>query len=154
MRTPPCSPVGVQESQGSADIDCLLRLRQWPCEQFPCQDAPNQDPSRQNKLFIAYFDRSHRVTPHRQGQLALPFSRVPQIDPGSWPWYTGSISESPLSFLRGPPSGRGVGLPCLACAPREAGRGPSYTQSPLQDSRLLGPRPGKILATTYEQMGS
>ena len=29
-----------------------------------------------------------------------------------------------------------------------------YTQSPLQDSRLLGPRPWKILAATYEQMGS
>ena len=29
-----------------------------------------------------------------------------------------------------------------------------YTQSPLQDSRLFGPRPWKILATTYEQMGS
>ena len=29
-----------------------------------------------------------------------------------------------------------------------------YTQSPLQDSRLLGPRPWRILAATYEQMGS
>ena len=29
-----------------------------------------------------------------------------------------------------------------------------YTRSPLQDSRLFGPRPWKILATTYEQMGS
>ena len=29
-----------------------------------------------------------------------------------------------------------------------------YIQSPLQDSRLFGPRPWKILATTYEQMGS
>ena len=29
-----------------------------------------------------------------------------------------------------------------------------YTRSPLQDSRLLGPRPWKILATTYEQKGS
>ena len=29
-----------------------------------------------------------------------------------------------------------------------------YTQSPLQDSRLLGPRPWKVLAATYEQMGS
>ena len=29
-----------------------------------------------------------------------------------------------------------------------------YTQSPLQDSRLFGPRPWKIVATTYEQMGS
>ena len=31
---------------------------------------------------------------------------------------------------------------------------PYYTQSPLQDSHLFGPRPWKILATTYEQMGS
>ena len=31
---------------------------------------------------------------------------------------------------------------------------PVYTQSPLQDSRLFGPRPWKILATTYKQMGS
>ena len=30
----------------------------------------------------------------------------------------------------------------------------AYTQSPLQDSRLFGPRPWKILATTYELMGS
>ena len=29
-----------------------------------------------------------------------------------------------------------------------------YTQSPLQDSRLFGPRPWNILATTCEQMGS
>ena len=29
-----------------------------------------------------------------------------------------------------------------------------YTQSPLQDSRLFGHRPWKVLATTYEQMGS
>ena len=29
-----------------------------------------------------------------------------------------------------------------------------YTKSPLQDSRLFGPRPWKILATTDEQMGS
>ena len=28
-----------------------------------------------------------------------------------------------------------------------------YTQSPLQDSRLLGPRPWNILATTYETNG-
>ena len=28
-----------------------------------------------------------------------------------------------------------------------------YTQSPLQDSRLLGPRPWKILAATYETHG-
>ena len=28
-----------------------------------------------------------------------------------------------------------------------------YTRSPSQDSRLFGPRPWKILATTYEQMG-
>ena len=27
----------------------------------------------------------------------------------------------------------------------------AYTRSPLQDSRLFGPRPWKILATTYEQ---
>ena len=26
-----------------------------------------------------------------------------------------------------------------------------YTRSPLQDSRLFGPRPWKILATTYEK---
>ena len=26
-----------------------------------------------------------------------------------------------------------------------------YTRSPLQDSRLFGPRPWKILAATYEQ---
>ena len=30
----------------------------------------------------------------------------------------------------------------------------SYSRSPLQDSRLFGPSPWKILATTYEQMGS
>ena len=30
----------------------------------------------------------------------------------------------------------------------------TYTRSPLQDSRLFGPSPWKILATTYEQMGS
>ena len=29
-----------------------------------------------------------------------------------------------------------------------------YTRSPLEDSRLFGPSPWKILATTYEQMGS
>ena len=29
-----------------------------------------------------------------------------------------------------------------------------YTRSPLQDSRLVGPRPWKVLAATYEQMGS
>ena len=29
-----------------------------------------------------------------------------------------------------------------------------YPRSPLQDSRLLGPSPWKILATTYEQIGS
>ena len=29
-----------------------------------------------------------------------------------------------------------------------------YTRSPLEDSRLFGPRPWKLLATTYEQMGS
>ena len=29
-----------------------------------------------------------------------------------------------------------------------------YTRSPLQDSRLFGPRPWKVLTTTYEQMGS
>ena len=28
---------------------------------------------------------------------------------------------------------------------------PKYTRSPLQDSRLFGPSPWKILATTYEQ---
>ena len=28
-----------------------------------------------------------------------------------------------------------------------------YTQSPLQDSRLFGPRPWKILAATYETNG-
>ena len=28
-----------------------------------------------------------------------------------------------------------------------------YTQSPLQDSRLLGPRPWKVLAATYETNG-
>ena len=39
-------------------------------------------------------------------------------------------------------SGDGVSL----CGP--------YTRSPLQDSRLFGPRPWKILAATYEQMGS
>ena len=33
-----------------------------------------------------------------------------------------------------------------------AGRQYAYTRSPLQDSRLFGPRPWKILATTYEQM--
>ena len=30
---------------------------------------------------------------------------------------------------------------------------PTYPQSPLQDSRLLGPRPWKILAATYETNG-
>ena len=30
----------------------------------------------------------------------------------------------------------------------------AYTRSPLQDSRLFGPSPWTILATTYEQMGS
>ena len=35
--------------------------------------------------------------------------------------------------------------------PRRPG---SYTQSPLQDSRLLGPRPWKVLATTYERNDS
>ena len=30
---------------------------------------------------------------------------------------------------------------------------PHYTRSPLQDSRLFGPRPWKILATTYETNG-
>ena len=30
----------------------------------------------------------------------------------------------------------------------------SYTRSPLQDSRLFGPRPWKILATTYEKKDS
>ena len=30
----------------------------------------------------------------------------------------------------------------------------SYTRSPLEDSRLFGPSPWKILATAYEQMGS
>ena len=29
-----------------------------------------------------------------------------------------------------------------------------YTRSPLEDSRLFGPGPWKVLATTYEQMGS
>ena len=29
-----------------------------------------------------------------------------------------------------------------------------YTWSPSQDFRLFGPRPWKVLATTYEQMGS
>ena len=29
-----------------------------------------------------------------------------------------------------------------------------YTRSPSQDSRLFGPRPWKILATTYGQIGS
>ena len=29
-----------------------------------------------------------------------------------------------------------------------------YTRSPLEDSRLFGPSPWKVLATTYEQMGS
>ena len=29
----------------------------------------------------------------------------------------------------------------------------TYTQSPLQDSRLFGPRPWKVLATTYETNG-
>ena len=28
-----------------------------------------------------------------------------------------------------------------------------HTQSPLQDSRLFGPRPWKILAATYEKKG-
>ena len=27
----------------------------------------------------------------------------------------------------------------------------TYTRSPLQDSRLFGPRPWKVLAATYEQ---
>ena len=30
----------------------------------------------------------------------------------------------------------------------------TYAQSPLEDSRLFGPSPWKILATTYEQMDS
>ena len=30
----------------------------------------------------------------------------------------------------------------------------AYTRSPLEDSRLFGPSPWKILATTYEQKGS
>ena len=29
-----------------------------------------------------------------------------------------------------------------------------YTRSPLQDSRLFGPRPWKVLATTYKKIGS
>ena len=29
-----------------------------------------------------------------------------------------------------------------------------YIRSPLQDSRLFGPSPWKVLAATYEQMGS
>ena len=29
----------------------------------------------------------------------------------------------------------------------------TYTRSPLQDSRLFGPRPWKILAATYETNG-
>ena len=32
--------------------------------------------------------------------------------------------------------------------------GAQCTRSPLEDSRLFGPSPWKILATTYEQMGS
>ena len=31
---------------------------------------------------------------------------------------------------------------------------PRYPRSPLQDSRLFGPSPWKVLAATYEQMGS
>ena len=36
---------------------------------------------------------------------------------------------------------------------RSAGGPPHHTQSPLQDSRLFGPRPWKILAATYETDG-
>ena len=32
--------------------------------------------------------------------------------------------------------------------------GRAYTRSPLEDSRLFGPGPWKILATTYEKKGS
>ena len=34
------------------------------------------------------------------------------------------------------------------------GRSADHTRSPLEDSRLFGPSPLKILATTYVQMGS
>ena len=37
---------------------------------------------------------------------------------------------------------------------RPASTRSTYTRSPLQDSRLFGPSPWKILAATYEQMGS
>ena len=45
---------------------------------------------------------------------------------------------------------------------RSACRGPfrtdilyvAYTRSPLEDSRLFGPSPWKVLVATYEQMGS
>ena len=39
-------------------------------------------------------------------------------------------------------------------APRRCFLEHRYTRSPLEDSRLFGPSPWKILATTYEQMGS
>ena len=35
--------------------------------------------------------------------------------------------------------------------PDDDSQAPGYTQSPLQDSRLFGPSPWKILATTYEK---
>ena len=38
-----------------------------------------------------------------------------------------------------------------ADAGRAGAGGARYTRSPLEDSRLFGPSPWKILATTYEQ---
>ena len=54
--------------------------------------------------------------------------------------------------------GAGLGVRHGRGGPRRRGRRAGsaasvYTQSPLQDSRLFGPRPWKILATTYETNG-
>ena len=63
-----------------------------------------------------------------------------------------------LSFKSSDParrSGRGSGARASGCGAWTPGpRSLTYTQSPLQDSRLFGPSPWKILAATYEPMGS
>ena len=89
----------------------------------------------------------------------------PLINQGS-PWVLSQTLWNPVDWPQSPHllHPRGPQLGSEMASVRQTYRvepwvGPSespdsYTQSPLQDSRLFGPRPWKILATTYKQIGS
>ena len=57
-----------------------------------------------------------------------------------------------LYYIKGPPGGAGRRGAPLGRDELRSAAGRRYTRSPLKDSRLFGPCPWKVLATTYEQI--